>query len=219
MKRIFLSGFAALFLLAAQAQTTTKATKKAKKTHVTAESKAKAAMAQKEQERQDAIEAQRQDLLRSDSVRRDNDRVADSSFTMQQTMWKDSMNKMQDSTYTARYKTISTQQEDWAKLDRNRDAINKAAKLSTSQGNLVKNINQTYTQKAKVVTDDASLSTEQKQTQLVALNTERMTKLKAVLGNSKAKRLEKERKDYMKKNGTDVEEGWIDTAEMATTNK
>lgn len=219
MKRIFLTGFAALFLLAAQAQTTTKSTKKAKKTHVTAASKAKAAMAQKEQERQDAIEAQRQDLLRSDSLRKDNDRVADSSFATQQTMWKDSMNHVQDSTYTDRYKSISTMQKESAKAELDRNAIMKSAKLSTEQSRQAKNINAAYSQKAKVITDDASLSAEQKQTQLASLNTERMGKIKAILGSGKAKRLEKARKDYVKKNGGDMEQSWIDTAEMATNNK
>jgi hypothetical protein len=219
MKRIFLTAFAALFLLAAQAQTTTKSTKKAKKTHVTAASKAKAAMAQKEKERQDAIEAQREDLLRSDSLRRDNDRLADSSFAMQQTNWKDSMNHVQDSTYTDRYKNISTIQQQSAKAELDRNAIMKSAKLSTEQSRQALNINQAYSQKAKVITDDASISAEQKQAKLASLNTERMGRIKAILGSGKAKRLEKARNDYVKKNGGDMEESWIDTAEMATTNK
>ncbi|MBS1497525.1 MAG: hypothetical protein JSS85_11690 [Bacteroidetes bacterium] len=219
MKRILLTGFAALFLIAAQAQTSTKATHKAKKSHVSADSKAKAALAQKEKERQDAIEAQRQDLLRSDSVRKENDRVADSSFTTQQTMWKDSMNKVQDSTYNERYKSISTLQKESAKEDFDRNAILKSAKLSGEQSRQAKNINEAYSQKAKAITDDASLSAEQKQTQLAALNTERLGKLKAILGNSKAKRLEKARKDYVKKNGAAAGDSWMDTAEPVVDSK
>ncbi|MEP6712957.1 MAG: hypothetical protein ABJA37_11095 [Ferruginibacter sp.] len=221
MKRIFLTCLVAMSLLAAQAQTT-KGVKKHKKSHATSQSKAdakaKAAMALKEQERQDNIEAQRVELLRSDSVRRDNDRMADSSFAQTQTMWKDSMNKQMDTTYTNRYKNISTQKEDWAKLERSRDEINKAAKLSEGQGRQVKNINMSYTDKVKMIKGDAALTEQQKKDQLVVLNTERLARIKAIIGNSKAKRLEKERKEYVLKNGADMEEGWIDEVEGVAKN-
>jgi hypothetical protein len=218
MKRIFFIGFAILFVFSAQAQTKT-LSKKSKSTPMSAAAKSKAAIQKQEDERQAKIEADRLELLRSDSIRRDNDRIADSSFAAQQTMWKDSMTTVQDSVYADRYKNISAKQEEWAQLDRNRDAINKAAKLSDNQGRQVKNINELYTAKAKAVKDNIDLSEEQKNTQLASLNTERMDKLKAVLGKSKAKRLEKERKAYVKKNGTDPEQSWIDTSETVSASK
>ena len=212
MKRILLTCVVALSLLAAQAQT--KSThKKSKKAHVNSETKAKAEFAKQQELRQQNIEAQRVELLTADSMRRDNDRLADESFEKTQSNWKDSMNKVMDTTYKTKYKTMSTQKEEWSKLERKRDEINKAAKLSDNQGRQVKNINHSFTEKAKIVKDNAALSDQQKKDQLVTLNTERIARIKAIVGNSKSKKLEKERKEFVQKNGSDMEEGWIDEVE------
>ena len=212
MKRIFLTCMVALSILGVQAQTKT-AHKKSKKTHVSSESKAQAAFAKQQEERQANIEAQRVELLRADSTRKENDRLADENFQNTQTKWKDSMSKVIDSSYTVKYKTMSTQKELWAKLERSRDEINKAAKLSDNQGRQVKNINQVYTEKAKLVKDNMTLNDQQKKDQFVVLNTERLARIKAIVGNAKSKKLEKERKEFVLKNGSDMEEKWIDEVE------
>ena len=213
MKRIFLTCLVALSIFAADAQTK-KTGKKSTKTHMSSrESKAKAEFAKKQQERQENIEAQRVELLAADSARRSNDHIADSSFASTQMAWKDSMNRRMDTTYTNRYKTIKTQTEDWAVADHKKDEINKAAKLTVTQGRQVKNINQSYTEKANMVKENTTLTEEQKKAQLMTLNTERLARIKAVVGNGKAKRLEKERKEFVMKNGSVSEEMWIDEVE------
>ena len=47
---------------------------------------------------------------------------------------------------------------------------------------------------------------------MAQLNEERETKLKTVLGKSRAKKLEKARKAYIKKNGSIEEDAWIERA-------
>lgn len=212
MKRIFLTCLVALSILGVDAQTK-KGHKKTKHSHVSRESIAKAEFEKKQAERQQNIEEQRLELLSADSTRRENDRVADENFQKTQVMWKDSMAKMMDSTYSAKFKSMSSEREMWAKNERSRNEINKAAKLSDNQGRQVKNINHTYTEKAKLVKANMTMTDEQKKQELITLNTERMARIKAILGSAKAKKLMKERKEYNLKNGVDMEEGWIDEVE------
>jgi hypothetical protein len=95
-------------------------------------------------------------------------------------------------------------------IERSRDEIIKAAKLSGNQGRQVKYINQLYHDKAKMVQDNTSLTEEQKQAQYAALNAERRAKISAIIGKSKEKKLEKERQEYRAKNTVDPSQNWID---------
>ena len=62
------------------------------------------------------------------------------------------------------------------------------------------------------------MTEEQRKQQLATLNTERRTKIKATVGSSKDKKLEKERKAYFKKYGEDAQAKWIDEVEGYATN-
>lgn len=214
MKRIFLLCAAAMCLFAAEAQTTKKG-KKAKKTTISAEAKAKANAAKLEEERQAKFEDERMERMRYDSVRHENDRMADVKLDSERVAFKDTRFKEIDSTNKESWKSASMQKENALKAERNRDLINSKANLGPTQSRLAKDINQTYNDKAKAITDNASLSETDKQTQLAALNTERRDKIKAVLGKAREKRLEKERKSFVEKNGEDTEAAWIDQAGMA----
>ena len=52
-----------------------------------------------------------------------------------------------------------------------------------------------------------------KKHELARLNTERRDKIKATIGKSKERKLEKESKEIAQKNGADMEDAWIDVAE------
>ena len=217
MKRIFLLCAAAMSLFAAEAQTSKK-TKKAKKTTMSAEAKAKAKTAKLEEERQMKFEEDRLERLRYDSVRHENDRLADARFDSERVAIKESKIKMIDSTNTETWKAASIQKENALKAERNRDQIVSAANLGPQQGRMVKDINQAYNDKAKAITDNVSLSDTDKKTQLAALNTERRDKIKAVVGKAKERKLEKERKEFVQKNGEDTEAAWIDQASVVSSN-
>jgi hypothetical protein len=211
MKRIFLLCAAAMCLFAAEAQTTKKS-KKAKKTTISAAAKAKADAAKLEEERQAKFEDERLERMQYDSARHENDRLADVRLDSERVAFKDTKFKEIDSTNKETWKTASIQKENALKAERNRDLINSKANLGPIQSRQAKDINLAYNDKAKAITDNASLSETDKQTQLAALNTERRDKIKAVLGKAREKRLEKERKDFVQKNGEDTEAAWIDQA-------
>ena len=89
--------------------------------------------------------------------------------------------------------------------------INRAAKLNDYESKQVKYINQTYTEKAKFVLNGSDPQT--KKMELAALNEERRNKIRVVVGKSREKKLEGERKDYFKKNTPDESNAWINIAE------
>ncbi len=215
MKRIFLLCAAAMSLFAAEAQTT----KKGKKTKaISAEAKAKANAAQLEQERQQKFEDERIERLAYDSIRRENDKLADARFDSERVAVKESKIKMIDSTNKESWKAAAIQKENALKAERNRNQIVSAANLGPQQSRLVKDITQAYNDKAKVILDNVSLDDATKKTQLAALNQERRDKIKAAIGKAKERKLEKERKEFVQKNGEDTEAAWIDQAAVVSSN-
>lgn len=218
MKRIFLTCAVAMSIFVADAQNKS-GTKKTKVNYQKKEASAKAEFAKKELERQQNIETERVERLWADSVRKENDRIAEEKFAAERTAWKEARLKLIDSMNMEKYKSQSAETEKWAKINRNRDEVNRAAKLNINQGRQVNYINQTYHSKAQLVRDNTTLSDEQKKEQLASLNMERRSKIKAVIGNSKEKRLDRERKKYHQKNGSDMEVAWIEEAEGYTKNK
>lgn len=215
MKRIFLLCAAAMCLFAAEAQTTKKG-KKSKKTTISAEAKAKANAAKLQEERQQKFEDERLERMRYDSIRHENDRLADMRLDSERVAFKETRFKEIDSTNKESWKSASVQKENALKAERNRDLIASKANLGPTQSRQVKDINQAYNDKAKMVKDNVSLSETDKQTQLAALNTERRDKIKAVLGKAKERRYEKERKEFVQKNGEDTEAAWIDQSVVMT---
>jgi hypothetical protein len=95
MKKIFLVCAVAMSFMAAEAQTTKKSSKKSK---ASKEAKANAETARLEKERYENAETARLDRLSYDSLRLDNERLADSTFDAGRIAWKDSMIRTIDST-------------------------------------------------------------------------------------------------------------------------
>lgn len=203
---------------ATQAQTA-KTSSKAKKTTISAKAKADAAAAKLEEEKQQKFEDQRIERMRYDSIRIENDRLADARLDSERVAYKEDKLRILDSTNKESWKAASIQKENDLKAERNSELVNKAANLGPTQGRLVKDINSTYNDKAKLVTSDASLTEEQKTQQLASLNAERREKIKAVVGKARERKIEKERKEFVQKNGADAQTLWIDQTSVATTSK
>ena len=202
---------------AVEAQTTKAKSKKAKKTTVSSASKAKAKQKAEyeriQKETDEKIEEYRLSSLQADSMRLDSERVAKETFELERKTYLENKAREQDSTNKANWKRISDEKEQWAKTEQGFDAVNRAAKLGDYQSRQVKTINQSYYEKAKLIGDSTGMDDEQRKQQLMALNTERKAKIKAVIGRSKVKKLEKERREYVKNNGEDAQAKWIDEAE------
>ncbi len=209
MKKILLTCIVAMSLFAADAQT--KKTKKIKNSYAQKEAKATAAFKKTQQEKQQLWEEQRLERLQSETDRLEGERVADSAFTQQRFDWKTNRLREIDSTNQVTWKSFSVEQENMARLERERDAIVKGAKINDNLGRQVKYINSSYTVKANDVRNNMALTEAQKSEQLVNLNNERRAKIKAIAGNNKEKKLEKERKEYVQKHADAVNElAWVD---------
>lgn len=223
MKKIILASIVAMSFFAAEAQTTKAKSKKAKKTYVSSEAKAKAKekaeIARVQLETEKRILEYKTASFQADSMRIDSERVVRENFELERKAYLENKTREQDSTNKVTWKRLSDEKELSAKTEHNMDEVNKAAKLGSYESRQVKAINQSYFDKAKAVKDNTELTEDQRKQQLVALNTERRTSIKAVIGKSKDKKLEKERKEYVKKNGEDVQAKWIDEVEgYAKTN-
>ncbi|MEJ7625945.1 MAG: hypothetical protein WKF35_03695 [Ferruginibacter sp.] len=214
MKKILLATIVAMSFMVADAQTTK--SKKSKKKYVSPEAKAKAkqkaeyARIQKETDLK--IEEYKTASYQEDSLRMDSDRVAKEIFDLERKTYLENKTKEQDSTNKLTWKKLSDEKEQWTKTDQSYDAVHKAANLGTYESRQVKVINQTYYDKAMFVQNNVEITDDVKKQQLVALNTERRTKIKAVIGSSKDKKLEKERKEYIKNKGENIQYKWIDEA-------
>jgi hypothetical protein len=224
MKKLILASIFAMGLFAADAQTTkSKSKKKAKKTYMSSEAKAKARekaeVARIAKLTETRIEEFRVASLLADSMRLDSERVARDSFEIQRQAYIATKLSERDSLNKATYAKLSAEKELAAKTEHNLDAVNKAANLGSYQSRQVKIINQTYYDKARLVKENTELTDDARKQQLAALNTERRAKIKAVLGSAKEKKLEKERKEYVKKYGVDPQATWIDEVEGYASNK
>ncbi|MDB5201031.1 MAG: hypothetical protein JWQ27_440 [Ferruginibacter sp.] len=207
MKKILLTLAVAFTIFGAEAQQSK--SKKSKKSPVNKEARAQAAFAKAQAEKQAQWEEQRLERLAYDSARLENERLAAEKFEQDRVVLRDTKTHVMDSINFEKYKSFSTQQAGFYTSDKYHNDIIAAAKLTTAQGREVKIINEAYTNKAKMLTADATLTDAQRKEQLVVLNTERKAKIKAIVGNGKAKKLEKERKEFVKKNGVDPNDSWI----------
>lgn len=198
----------AFSIFAAEAQT--KKSKKYKK-QPSKESVAKArfnkAEAQKKLMRDSLIIGMKMD----DSMRLAFDSMSDLqkdslSLAYRQTGLKDidSLNKI-------RYAAIAKSRSEIDEAEKNQMDISRAAKLNDYQTKQVKYINQTYTEKARILI--SGIDPQTKKQELVMLNEERRNKIRAIVGKSREKKLENERKDYFKKNTADESNSWINIAE------
>ena len=218
MKKILFSAvLVAMTFFAADAQTKKKTSKKKP---VSTEAKAKADYAKLEKERQEKFEEQRIERLYDDSVSREQERMEEFVKDSTRTAWKEAKLKEADSLHNDKWKNQSIEKEKYYVSERSQNAINANAKLSATQSNQVKAINMSYNDKAKVIHNNMELTEEAKTAQLVSLNEERRAKIKAVVGKSKEKKVEKERKEYAMTHTDDVEAKWInDVANVKPSNK
>jgi hypothetical protein len=207
----------AMTFFAADAQT--KKTK-SKKKPVSTEARAKAEYAKLEKERQQKFEEQRLERLYDDSVSREQERLEEFVKDSTRAAWKETKLKVADSLHNEKWKNQTIEKENYYASERSQNAINTKAKLSVTQGSQVKAINMSYNDKARVIRDNMELTDDVKTAQLVSLNEERRAKIKAIVGKSKEKKIEKARKEYAMTHTDDVEGKWMnDVADIKSSNK
>ena len=208
MKRFLFTLVSAFCLFTADAQT-----KKSKRSgkKPTKESTANANFKKKEVVKKVQREKQLTAMLSEDSLRLQNDSIADLATENERVTYKTEGLRLIDSTNKANYGTLSKQRAETDKADRDNALIVRSAKLNDYEAKQVIYINQTYNEKAKVII--GSGTAEQKKQELFNLNEERKAKIKTVAGKSGEKKLEKERKEFVKKNGTHTDSQWIEAAE------
>ncbi len=212
MKQFLFTLIASLFIFTSDAQT--KKSKRAGK-KPTKESRANANFKKKEAAKKAERNKQLSTMLSEDSLRLQNDSIADLATENERVTYKTEGLRLIDSANKVNYGSLSMQRADSDKEDRDNAIIMKAAKLNDYQVKQVRYINQTYNEKAKLIIG-AGTSEEKKQ-ELFTLNEERKAKIKIVAGKSGEKKLEKERRDYIKKNGGHTDSQWIQTAESFST--
>ena len=212
MKKISLLCLLAFSIFAADAQT--KKSKKYKK-QPSKESVAKAkfnkAEAQKKMMRDSLIISMKMD----DSMRLAFDSLSDLQKDSLSLVYRETGLKDIDSLNKIRYAAIAKSRSEVDEAEKNQMDINRAAKLNDYQGKQVKYINQTYTEKARVLISGGD--PQAKKQELAMLNEERRSKIRAVVGKSREKKLENERKDYFKKNVADESNSWINIAESVAS--
>ena len=208
MKKILLLCLIAFSFFATEAQT--KKSKKFKKQpgkESVANAKFKKVQAQKKLMRDSLMLGMRME----DSLRIAGDNLSDLQKDSLSIVYKESGLKNIDSLNKIRYATIAKSRNDVDIADKIQMEINRAAKLDEYQSKQVKYINQTYTIKAMQLLNGSDPQT--KKMELAALNEERRNKIRIVVGKSREKKLESERKDYFKKNTLDESNVWINIAE------
>lgn len=204
MKKIFLMAAVALFAVTV-ADAQTKSRKKARST----ESKLNSDIAKIKSEKAQAMEEQRLARLATDSMRRESEAMEEMQKDSMRMAWKEQRLAQVDSANQVKWTQQFLETDMAYSTARSQSAINRAAKLTDYQAQQASAINSMYNEKAKTIMLDSMLTEDVKQQQLTALNTERREKLKATIGKSKEKKLEKERIKYMAKNNDNTESAWL----------
>jgi hypothetical protein len=212
MKRIILLCVVALSVLSVEAQT--KKSKKSKKPSKEAIANAKFTKLQAEKKlMRDSVMV---NMKMEDSLRLAGDSMLDLQKDSMSLVYRQEGLKNIDSLNKLKYAAISRTRDESDITDKTQMDINKAAKLSEYQSKQVKFINQMYTGKANALI--AGVDPLTKKQELAVLNEERRAKIKVVVGKSRERKLESERKDYFKKNTADQTNSWINIAESVASN-
>ena len=211
MKKILLLWVFAMSFFALEAQTNSSKKKKSKKSAVTRKSNLQARLDSLQSKRQQHIDSTLAYQLQYDSARKDNERRADEKFQQEQLAWKKNKYRELDSSNKVQWGSLSKDHEHWLSVQRERDAVNKSAKLSVYQDRQVNYTNQSSFEKAKKINADTSLDENQKKDQLVKLNGERRGRIKTIVGKYKELKLEKARKET--NSSIDLEAKWINEVE------
>lgn len=211
MKRIILLCVVALSVLSVEAQT--KKSKKSKKPSKEAIANAKFTKLQAEKKlMRDSLMV---NMKMEDSLRLAGDSISDLQKDSMSLVYRQEGLKNIDSLNKLKYAAISRTRDESDMTDKTQMDINNAAKLSEYQSKQVKFINQTYTEKANAII--AGVDPLTKKQDLAVLNEERRAKIRVVVGKSREKKLESERKDYFKKNTADQTNSWINIAESVAS--
>ena len=213
MKKISLLCLIAFSFFAAEAQT--KKNRKSKK-QPNKESVAKAKFVKVEAQKKLMRDSLMIGMKMEDSLRIAADFQSDLQKDSLSLAYKQTGLKDIDSLNKIRYATIAKSRNDVDIADKTQMDINRAAKLNDYQGKQVKYINQTYTEKAKILISGVDPQT--KKQELVLLNEERRNKIRMIVGKTRERKLENERKDYFKKNTADESNAWINIAESVAVN-
>ena len=212
MKKIILLCVVALSMLGAEAQTKKgKKSKKAPNKETIAKAKFTKAEAQKKLMRDSLITG----LRMEDSIRIAGEMASDLQKDSMNLVYRENGFKNIDSLKQVRYGLIIQNREEADKTDKTQMDINRAAKLNDYQSKQVKYINQSFSDKAKLLVqgNDPQL----KKQELAVLNEERRNKIRVIVGKSRERKLESERKDFIKKNGIDETNVWIGIAESVAS--
>ncbi len=205
MKKIILLCLVASTFLTAGAQT--KKSKKSKKAP-NKEAVAKARFNKQEIEKKLLRDSLVVAMRTEDSVRVVTDSISDLQKESESLAYRENGLKAIDSMNKEKYVTMAAERMESDKAEKVQSDISQTVKLSETTKKQVKIVNTSYTEKAKLLLNDNG--GQQKVTELIALNAERRDKLKAIVGKSKERKLEKERKEYIAKNGIDKETAWMD---------
>ncbi len=205
MKKIFLLCLVAFSFVAADAQS-----RKSKKSR---KAPNKEAIANAKFNKQEASKKVLRDSLiykmkLEDSTRLAMDSIADFQVDSISVAYRENGLRVIDSMNKESYAAIGNNTSEWNKKQKAQNDMIQAAGLSEYKSSQVKIINTSYTEKAKVILQDGDASA--KAQQLLALNEERRSRIKALLGKSKEKKLEQARKSFVKKNGVDADMAWMD---------
>ena len=212
MKKIFLFCVVALSMLGAEAQTKKgKKSKKVPNKETIAKAKFTKVEAQKKLMRDSLIIG----LRMEDSIRIAGDMVSDLQKDSMNLVYRENGFKNIDSLKQVRYGLIIQNREEADKTDKTQMDINRAAKLNDYQSKQVKYINQSFSEKAKMIVQGND--PQSKKQELAVLNEERRNKIRVILGKSRERKLESERKDFIKKNGIDETNVWIGIAESVAS--
>ncbi len=208
MKKITFLCLFAISFFATEAQT--KKNKKSKK-QPNKETVAKAKFIKAEAQKKFLRDSVMLGMKMEDSLRIAGDNLSDLQKDSLSLVYRQNGLKDIDSLNKIRYATIAKSRSEVDITDKTQMDINRAAKLNDYQGKQVKYINQTYTEKAKILINGVDPQT--KKQELALLNEERRNKIRLIVGKSRERKLENERKDYFKKNTADESNAWINIAE------
>ncbi len=208
MKKIFLLCLVAFSFVTADAQT-----RKSKKNR---KAPNKEAIANAKFNKQEASKKMMRDSLiykmkLEDSTRLAMDSIADLQADSISLAYRENGLREIDSLNRESYAAIGKNTDDYDKSQKLQSDMIQKAGLSDYKNRQVRIINTSYTEKAKIIVQDGTL--DSKVQELAVLNEERRGRIKALLGKSKERKLEKERKAFVKKNGVEADTAWMDIAE------
>lgn len=211
MKKIFLLCLVAFSFIGADAQS--RKNKKSRK------APNKEAIANARFNKQEASKKMLRDSLifkmkLEDSTRLAMDSIADLQADSISVAYKENGLKEIDSINKESYAAIGKNTDEYDKTQKLQSDMMQGVGLSDYKSRQVKIINTSFTEKAKVIVQDGDATA--KAQQLAALNDERRGKIKALLGKTKERKLEKERKAFVKKNGVNADTAWMDIAESVS---